>query len=150
MRPGTESKRMTLNAGLADRQAVVTIPGHGRFTVTAEALRMIDALGGSLHCYQGAGGCRVQGLHFSRTRPKKFLAGVVEPTADPTPAVTITISYDLADRIEGAVLDFGNYHRVQRFVWTTMPAVKGPRCTCLRSMGKPAGKRSPCLDDRTH
>jgi hypothetical protein len=36
---------------------------------------------------------------------------------------------------------------MQRFVWAALPAVKGPQCTCLRSMGKPAGKRSPCLDD---
>lgn len=136
-----------MNAGLADGQTAVTIPGHGRFTVTAEALRMIGALGGSLHCYQGAGGCRLQGLHFSRTRPKKFLTGILESIAETTPTVTITISHDLADRLDGALLDFGNYNRMQRFVWRVIPAVKGPRCSCLRSMGKPAGKRSPCLDD---
>lgn len=38
------------------------IPGSGSFTVTWEALTMIVAFGGLLHCCQGAGGCRGQGL----------------------------------------------------------------------------------------
>ncbi|CAM3310763.1 hypothetical protein PSET11_02487 [Arthrobacter ulcerisalmonis] len=136
-----------MNTGPTHGRTAVTVPGHGRFTVTAEALEMIAAFGGSLHCYQGTGGCRVQGLYFSRTRPKKFLAGTLESAADTTRALTITVSHEIASRLDGAVLDFGNYNRMQRFVWTALPAVKGPQCTCLRSMGKPAGKRSPCLDD---
>lgn len=125
----------------------VTVPGHARFTVTAEALEMITAFGGILHCYQGAGGCRFQGLYFSRTRPKKYLTCTLESATDTTRAITITVSHELAARLDGAILDFGKYNRMQRFVWTVLPAVKGPQCTCLRSMGKPAGKRSPCLDD---
>ena len=57
------------------------------------------------------------------------------------------VSHDLAARLHGAVLDFGKYNRMQRFVWTSLPTVKGPQCTCLRSVGKPSGKRAPCLDD---
>ena len=136
-----------MNTGPTDGRTVVAVPGHGRFTVTVEALEMIAVFGGSLHCYQGQGGCRGRGLYFSRTRPKKFLAGAFESVSDANQALTITISHDLAGRLDGAVLDFGNYNRMQRFVWTALPAVKGPQCTCLRSMGKPAGKRSPCLDD---
>ncbi|QSZ51375.1 MULTISPECIES: peptidase [unclassified Arthrobacter] len=127
--------------------ATVTVPGHGRFHATAEALEMIAVFGGSLHCYLGSGGCRTQGLYFSRTRPKKFIGCTLETLAEAHGPATISVSYELADRINGAVLDFGNYNRMQRFVWTGLPAVKGPQCTCLRSMGKPAGKRSPCLDD---
>ncbi|ERI38013.2 peptidase (plasmid) [Arthrobacter sp. TES] len=125
----------------------MTVPGHGSFQATAEALEMIAVFGGSLHCYQGPGGCRVQGLYFSRTRPKKYIICALESPAETHGTVTISVSHDLADRLNGAVLDFGNYNRMQRFVWTVIPAVKGPQCTCLRSMGKPAGKRSPCLDD---
>jgi hypothetical protein len=125
----------------------VTVPGHARFSVTAEALEMITAFGGTLHCFQGTGGCRSQGLYFSRTRPKKFLACTLRSAAETTQAVAITVSHELAARLDGAVLDFGRYNRMERFVWTSLPAVKGPQCTCLRSMGKPVGKRAPCLDD---
>ncbi|THJ64706.1 peptidase [Arthrobacter echini] len=125
----------------------MTVPGHGHFHATNEALEMIAVFGGSLHCYQGPGGCRSQGLYFSRTRPKKYTACTLDSPAETHDALTISVSHELANRLEGAVLDFGNYNRMQRFVWTALPAVKGPQCTCLRSMGKPAGKRSPCLDD---
>jgi hypothetical protein len=66
-------------------------------------------------------------------------------SCNPWPAKAV--SHELAARLDGAVLDFGRHNRMQRFVWAALPAVKGPQCTCLRSMGKPAGKRSPCLDD---
>lgn len=125
----------------------VAVPGHGRFRATAAALEMIAVFGGSLHCYQGPGGCRVQGLYFSRTQPKKYIACDLEGAAGMDKAPAISVSHELAGRLDGAVLDFGTYNRLQRFVWTALPAVKGPQCTCLRSMGKPAGKRSPCLDD---
>jgi Fe-S cluster assembly iron-binding protein IscA len=128
-----------------DGGAVAVIPGHARFTVTPAALEMIGVFGGSLHCFQGTGGCRSQGLYFSRTRPKKYLECTFEPAAGH--AMTVTVSHELAPRLDGAVLDFGRHNRMQRFVWAALPAVKGPQCTCLRSMGKPAGKRSPCLDD---
>ena len=49
------------------------IPGHGSFAVTRNAAAMIGVFGGLLHCYQGNGGCRKQGLFFSRTEPKKAL-----------------------------------------------------------------------------
>lgn len=136
-----------MKTGSSNRRTTATVPGHARFTVTAEALEMIAAFGGDLHCYQGTGGCRAQGLYFSRTRPKKFLVAALESAVDATAGVTITVSHELAGRLDGAVLDFGKYNRMQRFVWTALPSVKGPQCTCLRSMGKPAGKRAPCLDD---
>jgi Fe-S cluster assembly iron-binding protein IscA len=136
-----------VDTGITNGRTAVTVPGYGRFQATAEALEMITVFGGSLHCYQGPGGCRVQGLYFSRKRPKKYIACALESSAETHGTLTISVSHELAHRLDGAVLDFGNYNRMQRFVWTALPAVKGPQCTCLRSMGKPAGKRSPCLDD---
>lgn len=59
----------------------------------------------------------------------------------------VSVGQDLAPKLAGAVLDLGLYNKMQRFAWTSLPAVKGPQCTCLRSTGTPAGKRSPCLDD---
>ena len=121
---------------------------------------MIDVFGGVLHCYQGNGGCRKQGLYFSRTEPKKLLRCLLNdperngwdtgdgrdlPTGE---EMLISISHELAPKLDGAVLDFGQYNKIQRFVWLTLPAVKGPACTCLRSIGPSAGKRSPCLDDQ--
>ncbi|QCB96806.1 peptidase [Arthrobacter sp. PAMC25564] len=143
----------------------VSIPGHGSFTVTADAAAMIEVFGGRLHCYQGSGGCRKQGLYFSRAEPKKPLRCRVElPDTGETGAraaenrggrdrlgeteIILSVSHELAPKLGGAVLDFGNHNKMQRFVWLAMPAVKGPACTCRRSMGPPAGKRSPCLDDR--
>lgn len=136
-----------MNNGPTRARTAVSEPGHGHFHATADALDMIAVFGGSLHCYQGQGGCRVQGLYFSRTRPKKYIDCALEFPAETHRALTISVSHELANRLDEAVLDFGNYNRMQRFVWTTLPTVKGPQCTCLRSMGKPAGKRSPCLDD---
>ena len=51
------------NAGLMrhsrdGENLLASIRGHGTFTVTAEAVNMIDVFGGILHCYQGNGGCR--------------------------------------------------------------------------------------------
>lgn len=139
----TEDSRSTLLS--AD------VPGHGRFFLTQAALEMIEVFGGTLHCYMGPGGCRKQGLYFSRTLPRKHLTCEL-PTNHtlygPTgtgPAVSV--SHDLAPKLDGAVLDFGLYNKMQRFVWQSLPAVKGPQCTCLRSTGAPAAKRSPCLDD---
>lgn len=137
-----------------------SIPGSGSFTVTWEALTMIVAFGGLLHCYQGAGGCRGQGLYFSRTEPKKPLRCLLSDPGRPGndsldgwmqtggEETVLSVSRDLAPKLDGAVLDFGSYNKMQRFVWRSMPAVKGPACTCLRSVGTPAGKRSPCLDDQ--
>lgn len=131
--------------------AVADVPGHGRFFLTDAALEMIAVFGGRLHCYLGPGGCRKQGLFFSRTFPRKPLrCQLVVPGAghgEPGAGLEISVSHDLAPKLDGAVLDFGEYNKMQRFVWASLPAVKGPQCTCLRSSGAPAGKRSPCLDD---
>lgn len=125
---------------------------------------MVGVFGGVLHCYLGSGGCRKQGLYFSRTLPRKPLrctlrppqtAGLgqgVEPAGSrgswpEGPAPEVSVSHDLAPMVDGAVLDFGTYNKMQRFVWLSLPAVKGPQCTCLRSTGAAAGKRSPCLED---
>jgi hypothetical protein len=108
---------------------------------------------------------RRQGLHFSRAEPKKPLRCLVTSPGQggPDPSETetrggrnhhddeqiiVSVSHDLAPKLDGAVLDFGNYNKMQRFLWLTMPAVKEPACACLRSTGAPAGKRSPCLDDQ--
>jgi hypothetical protein len=139
------------------------IPGHGSFTVTAEAAFMIRAFGGALHCYQGPGGCRKQGLYFSRTEPKKHLRCTLthpgSQEADGTGAapaasgdrqeeITLSVSHELAPKLDGAILDFGSRDGTQRFAWLTLPSVKGPSCTCLRSIGPAAGKHAPCLDEK--
>lgn len=139
------------------------IPDQGSFTVTRNAATMIAVFGGMLHCYQGNGGCRKQGLYFSRTEPKKALRCLLGapglegshpgeerrsqsglPNGD---GIIVSVSHELAPKLDGAILDFGSYSKMERFVWVSLPAVKGPACTCLRSIGVPAGKRSPCLDD---
>lgn len=104
------------------RDVRARIPGQGSFTVTAEAAAMIGVFGGTLHCYQGAGGCRRQGLHFSRTEPKKYLLCTLHEntaTGDGTPVVpgedhrdetsdiAISVSHELAGKLDGAMLDFG-------------------------------------------
>lgn len=61
--------------------------------------------------------------------------------------ILLSVSPDLAPKLDGAVLHFGKYNQMQRFIWLSMPAVKGHPCVCRRSIGAPAGKRSPCLDD---
>jgi len=137
-----------MNLANAGGHTTVLVPGRGRFQISGEALRMVGIFGGSLRCYQGAGGCRTQGLYFSRTRPKKSITCLFESPAEGQKNLSITVSHELAAKLDGAVLDFGDYNKMQRFVWSVLPAVKCPRCTCLRSMGKPAGKRSPCLDDK--
>ncbi|MHA7277767.1 peptidase [Arthrobacter sp. Hz1] len=126
---------------------------------------MIEVFGGVLHCFQGSGGCRSQGLFFSLVLPRKPVFGTLSPipgtSADrrdrgagppaqehDLTAIQLSVSNDLAPKIDGAVLDFGDYNNLHRFIWLTLPAVKGPRCTCRRSFGPPAGKRSPCLDDQ--
>lgn len=138
-------------------QAVVQadLPHGKTFMVTTDALEMIEIFGGALHCHLGPGGCRSQGLYFSPTVPRKpvfsRLSFLHEYPAFRHPdltAVHISVSSDLAPKISGALLDFGEYNGVQRFIWLTMPAARGPRCTCRRSTGSPAGKRSPCLDDQ--
>ncbi len=144
----------------ADPILSASIPGHGSFTVTEDAVDMIEVFGGLLHCYQGGGGCRKQGLYFSRTEPKKPLRCLLTDPGWPNSnsldewdrssheGIVISVSHDLAPKLDGAVLDFGAYNRMQRFVWLSMPAVKGPSCTCLRSIGPATGKHSPCLDDQ--
>lgn len=131
--------------------AVADVPGYGRFFLTDAALEMVTVFGGTLHCYLGPGGCRNQGLFFSRTLPRRPLrCQLVVRGAEhraPGEGLDISVSHDLAPKLDGAVLDFGQYNKMQRFVWASLPAVKGPQCTCLRSSGAPAGKRSPCLDD---
>ncbi|MCV9996209.1 peptidase [Paeniglutamicibacter sp. ZC-3] len=144
----------------AGRSLSASIPGHGSFTVTGDALAMIEVFGGLLHCYQGPGGCRKQGLYFSRTEPKKPIRCLL---GDPErfgggsrdgwiqaggEEIVVSVSHELAPKLGGAVLDFGSYNKMQRFVWLSLPAVKGPACTCRRSFGAPAGRRSPCLDDQ--
>lgn len=132
------------------------IPGHGHFFLTAPAVEMVAVFGGTLHCYQGDGGCRKQGLYFSRTPPRKplgcelRLAPAKFPGNDGRGAgrsLAVSVSHDLAPKLDRAVLDFGTYNKMQRFIWLSLPAVKGPQCSCLRSTGTPAGKRAPCLDD---
>jgi hypothetical protein len=127
------------------------LPGQGRFFLTNAALEMIGVFGGTLHCYIGPGGCRKQGLYFSRILPRKYLACELPRNhssyGGTDTDLAISVSHDLAPKLDGAVLDFGLYNKMQRFVWQSLPAVKGPQCTCLRSTGVPSGKRSPCLDD---
>lgn len=136
------------------------IPGYGSFTITREALAMIGVFGGTLHCHVGGGGCRKQGLYCSRTEPKKPLRCLLSGPGTTgrnirddydrpeQEEIVISVSHELAPKLDSAVLDFGAYNKMQRFVWLVMPAVKGPACTCLRSIGPAAGKHSPCLDDQ--
>ncbi len=135
----------SVDEGSGSALSPAVIPGHGRFFLTGAAVEMIGVFGGTLHCYQGPGGCRKQGLYFSRTLPRKPLRCEL-PSTDGV-VLEISVSHDLAPILDRAVLDFGQYNKMQRFVWASLPAVKGPQCTCLRSTGAPAGKRSPCLDD---
>lgn len=141
--------------------ATAELPTGVRFTVTADALEMIGAFGGTLHCHEGPGGCRATGLYFSRTLPRKPVHAVLHPadslgpTAGPNAArapgngledIRLSVSRNLAAQLQDAVLDFGDYNRMQRFIWRELPAAQGARCGCRRSFGTRAGKRSPCLD----
>ncbi|MHA7179870.1 peptidase [Arthrobacter sp. MDB2-24] len=148
----------------AGEDMLARIPGHGSFFVTSEAAAMVSIFGGLLHCYQGNGGCRKQGLYFSRTEPKKALRCILSGPGEGgsrrerrprgqddlvgDEGIVISVSHELAAKLDGATLDFGSYNKMERFVWSALPTVKGPACTCLRSIGPPAGKRSPCLDDQ--
>lgn len=144
---------------VGEQDLLARIPGHGTFTVTAEAAAMIGVFGRTLHCYLGSGGCRTQGLYFSRTEPKKPLRCQLTTPSDAMdgachdgnkPAVdesTVSVSNELAPKLDGAILDFGAYNKMERFLWLALPATKRPACTCRRSIGPSAGKRSPCLDD---
>lgn len=131
------------------------IPGGGQFLLTADAVEMISAFGGAQHCYDGPGGCRRSGLHFSRTQPKKALhchlvagdgarSDLIDPDGQP---VSVGVSTVLAKVLNGATLDFGSCTGRQRLAWTRIPALRTPSCTCPRSIGAPAGQRSPCLDE---
>lgn len=152
-KPGRPVKSKT-----AGRDMLARIPGHGSFTLTGEAVAMIGIFGGLLHCYLGPGGCRKQGLYFSRTEPKKPLRCLLRALddagsesiegVDGVKGIVVSVSHELAPKLNGAVLDFDAYNKMQRFAWQTMPSVKGPACTCLRSIGSAAGKHSPCLDDQ--
>ncbi len=132
------------------------IPYKGHFTLTAAATEMVYVFGGALHCYDGPGGCRKRGLFFSRIQPKKAIfcpLTTADSDAQPSgvahmPALEISVSTSLAEILNEATLDFGNYTGKQRFAWTRIPALKTPPCTCLRSIGASSGKRSPCLDDQ--
>ncbi len=158
-RMGTK-KHQDAGTAAAGLEVRAQIPGYGSFTITGEALVMVRVFGGTLHCYVGSGGCRKQGLYFSRTEPKKLLRcplsgpGAIRDSSRDDRAlpqreeIVISVSHELAPKLDGAVLDFGTYNKMQRFVWVVMPAMKGPACTCLRSIGPAAGKRSPCLDDQ--
>lgn len=128
------------------------LPDGGRFLVTAEAAQMIGAFGGALHCYEDSGGCRTRGLHFSLTRPKRAQSCALVPVADEAAGagdaeLELSIGASLAATLDGATLDFGRHSGRERFLWRRLPALRAPSCTCLRSVGAPAGKRSPCLDD---
>jgi hypothetical protein len=154
----TIDRKQQMKTATTGQGMLARVPGHGSFFVSGTAVEMIEVFGGLLHCYQGNGGCRKQGLYFSRTEPKKPLECVLYvPGREGTRAgadspgeqtITVSVSHDLAPKLDGAVLDFGTFNKMERFVWLKLPSVKGPSCTCLRSIGAPAGKRSPCLDDR--
>ncbi|MCB5291907.1 hypothetical protein BJQ90_01338 [Arthrobacter sp. SO3] len=74
----TNDRRPWMQNITVAQSLLVRVPGHGSFTVTADAAAMIEVFGGRLHCYQGSGGCRKQGLYFSRTEPKKPLQCAIE------------------------------------------------------------------------
>lgn len=147
--------------------------GAARFVVTRDALEMIASLGGHLHAFLGPEGCRARSLCFTTGEPARALPCTVEvpPEVDevdwegtewtaerlaalveriPLADCRITVSHELAPLIDGAELDFGEYLRMERFVWSRLVSQdtkEGRRCTCLRSLGTPRGKRATCLDD---
>ncbi|MTB72689.1 peptidase [Arsenicicoccus sp. MKL-02] len=147
--------------------------GTARFDVTRDALEMVASLGGHLHAYVGGEGCRAQSLAFTTREPRRALECRVDvpETADdvdwegtdwteerlaalaeriPLRDCRITVSAELAPLVDGGELDFGDYLRMERFVWARLAGEatrEGRRCTCLRSVGVPRGKRATCLDD---
>ncbi len=117
---------------------------------------MIDVFGGVLHCFQGPGGCRSQGLYFSLSLPRKpvfsTLSFISVPeadrenyAADPTvegrklTAIELSVSNDLAPKIDGALLDFGEYNNLERSVSRSFtatlfrhsPGHKNPICVTV-------------------
>lgn len=144
------------------RTATAELPTGESFGVTADALEMIRAFGGTLHCFEGPGGCRVTGLYFSRTLPRKPVRCTLHPAGDPGAStsmdsglpgpqpgfedVRLSVSPWLSAKLQGAVLDFGSYNKMQRFIWLELPSAGDARCGCRRSFGARTGKRSPCLD----
>ncbi len=113
-----------------------------------------------------SGGCRSQGLYFSLTLPLEPVFSTLSPMGQveadgqrhPTggadhqqhlfSAINLSVSIDLAPKIHGTVLDFAEYNDLQRFIWLTLPAAKGPQCTCRRSIGTPTGNWPRCLDNQ--
>lgn len=142
------------------RAATAELPTGEVFGVTTDALEMIRVVGGTLHCFEGLGGCRATGLYFSRTLPRKPIHCTLRPAGDPgnttgtdagapQPAfegLSLSVGHGLSAKLEGAVLDFGNHNRMQRFIWLELPSAGDARCGCRRSFGARTGKRSPCLD----
>lgn len=147
--------------------------GTSRFDVTHDALVMVATLGGHLHAYLGGEGCRAQSLAFTTREPRRTLEGRVdvpeavdevdwegtEWTEERLAALAerislgecrITVAHDLAPLVDGGELDFGEHLQMERFVWSRLAGDAGRdgrRCTCLRSIGTPRGKRAACLDD---
>nr|WP_236822430.1 hypothetical protein [Arthrobacter sp. Chr15] len=59
----------------------------------------------------------------------------------------ISVSHDLAPKLDGAVLDFGQYNKMQRFVWAS-PACGERTPMHLPSLDRGPGRQAtPCLDD---
>lgn len=155
-------------------QATVDRPGRPvRFTITDDALTMVSTLGGHLHAALGGEGCRAISFTFSTSEPRKALTCTLDVPAEldeidwestewteerlaalaervPLADCRLTVAHDLVPWLDGAVLDFGDYLRMERFVWSSLAGDddrETRRCTCLRTMGAPRGKRATCLDD---
>lgn len=143
--------------------------GTARLHVTDDAWSMVGILGGRLHAYLSGPGCRATSLAFTTDEPRRCLDVHVPLTAAddidwegiewtpaalaalaerPDPATyRITVSHDLAPLLDSAVLDFGEHLGMERFVWARLADDAPRRCTCLRSIGTPLGRRGSCLDD---
>jgi hypothetical protein len=109
------------------------IPGYGSFTVTAEAVAMIGVFGGTLHCYHSAGGCRKQGLYFSRTEPKKYLRCSLPgnlPAGSGATGDTEITSASVMNWLQSLTAPF----------WTLVCAI---RCSALSGCPFPRPKRHP-------
>ncbi|WP_409485389.1 peptidase [Arsenicicoccus dermatophilus] len=153
------------------RPARVPLPaGEVAFEITDAAWEMIAVLGGHLHAYVGGEGCRARSLAFTTDEPRgavecelpqesvwdtvdwedrEWTEEALAALAARPESTRVTVSAELAPLLAGAVLDFGDYLAMERFVWSRLPsAVKDDRrCTCLRSFGAPRGRRATCLDD---
>lgn len=140
------------------------------FEVTVDAWAMIAGLGGHLHATLGGEGCRARSLVFSLDEPRRAVDCVVELPDDideidwedgewteqrlaalaeriPPSTCRLTLSRELLPLVDGGLLDFGEYLGMQRFVWARLATGTERRCTCLRTLGEPRGKRATCLDD---